>query len=157
MESRKARPTRTIACVLHRSVAVSIGARPKCQRMVAQPRKATVRSSSSRQRSPAGGTPIGTRATAHMATAKPSPTSAADPSGMGRPATDDQCASMSPASQLYPALISRKATPIERQKRMAAGSSGASRHSRHTARTAMNPPTGRNVNEIASLPAPTVT
>jgi hypothetical protein len=116
-----------------------------------------VRSSSSRQRSPGGGAPIGTRATAHIATAKPSPARTAEPSGMGRPVTVDQCASMSTASQLYPTLIRKKATPIRRQKRRAAGSGGASRHSRHTATTAMNPPTGRKVNDIASLPAPTVT
>ena len=116
-----------------------------------------VRSSSSRQRSPAGGTPIGTRATAHMATAKPSPTTAAEPSGMVRPVTDDQCASMSTASQPYPTVIRTKATRMQRQKRSAAGSSGACRHSRHTATTARKAPTGRKVNEIASLPAPTVT
>jgi hypothetical protein len=54
-------------------------------------------------------------------------------------------------------LISRKAMPMERQKRSAAGSSGACRHNRHTATTARKPPTGRKMNEIASLPAPTVT
>jgi hypothetical protein len=68
--------------------------------MVVQPRKAMARSSSSRQRSPAGGTPIGTSATAHIATAKPIPTRTAEPSGMDRPVTVDQCASMSTASQL---------------------------------------------------------
>jgi hypothetical protein len=92
--SRNASPTRESVWAAQRSVAVSMGASPKCHSTVAPPRKATSRSRCIRQRSPGCMAPTGTRPTAHIASAKPRPTEAAADSVMsgGMPSTECRAA-----------------------------------------------------------------
>ncbi len=126
--------------MLHGSAALIIGARPKVNSTVPQPKNAMVRSSHCFQRWARLAMPSGTRATAHIAVRKADITSTA--AGIGMVGSSAGFRKAAAASSPKPTDTRPNATSMRRQNRRATGSRPTVRIIRSMPRAATAAPSG---------------